>query len=172
LTTGIHLLAAMPFQHVAVGRLLVADKSMTKVMSQRVCLPRVPWTDEIISSTMRTWRLVLSAIALVALLSLGACLLATYARRNSGRSAAEKLKRDIDLNLPIGSSREQVRTWFRAHSIIPQELFDDSTGRPVGLGATVYHHSVFGDGLIAIYFYFDESGGLEKSEVRYDRFSL
>jgi hypothetical protein len=77
----------------------------------------------------------------------------------------ERLEFDMQENLPIGSSREQVQHWLESHSIKFVDIIDLDHNRKGGFSATIPNRSFLLNFDIYIQFYFDQNNRVEKRNI-------
>jgi hypothetical protein len=84
----------------------------------------------------------------------------------SGGSKVERLRSEIAAELPAGSEREAVIRWFAARGWAPGTVVKDD--RPIGLMHLLRDDGWLETAEIRIYFWFDDTGQLQRVDV--DRF--
>jgi hypothetical protein len=109
-----------------------------------------------------------SVIVLVA----AGLVVAAYYLWTAARVSAPSLRRQIEVDLPIGTPRSRVEAWLRAHGLHYSGFVEMNGGRRVGLGGEVSDIPRFFSWSVDLqyYFYFDDEDNLKSFSV--DEFDI
>jgi hypothetical protein len=84
----------------------------------------------------------------------------------------EQLEREIQAELPLGSTRGEAEAWFASQGIEPNEIVSMEDHRPIGLSASIPNDSWLEKATIRIELYFDANNRLKDRIVYRDVPSL